>query len=312
MRLLVTGGAGFIGSHVADAGLSEGWRVDVLDDLSSGRRENVPSGATLHEVDVRDAAAVNRVFAEVRPDLVSHQAAQASVSVSVRDPVFDAQVNVLGGLNVLEACVAHGTRRLVFASTGGAIYGEVPEPQRAGVGWKEQPISPYAASKLAFEGYLPIYRERGLETVTLRYANVYGARQNPHGEAGVVAIFAERLLRGDGVKVFAMHEPGDGGCIRDYVAVEDVVRANLWGLREAPVGHVLDVGTGVATTTAQVLEHIVDELGVAAEVEQAPRRPGDLDRSVLDPTAVTKALGALVPLSEGLARTARWFADRAG
>lgn len=306
-RLLVTGGAGFIGSHVVDAALAAGWEVHALDDLSTGVRENVADGVPVHVADVRDAEAVSRVMSRVRPDFVSHQAAQTSVSVSVRDPLRDAQINVLGSLNVLVAASRVGVRRVVFASTGGAIYGEVPEGERASVGWPEAPASPYGASKLAVERYLPVFRASGLETVTQRYANVYGPRQRAEGEAGVVAIFASRLLRGDPVTVFARREPGDGGGIRDYVSVWDVVRANLWALEHAADGLTLDVGTGVGTSTAALLERIATQLGVDPVVEQAPRRAGDLERSVLEVSDVQRQIGAPMDLDAGLAKTLAWF-----
>ena len=178
-RVLVTGGAGFIGSHVAEACVHAGFEVHVLDDLSTGARSNVPVGATLHELDLRESAAVHALVSELRPEVVNHHAAQTSVPKSVRDPVLDAEINVLGSLNLLSAATACGVRRFVFASTGGAIYGEVPEGSRAGFGWPEAPISPYGAAKLAVEHYLASFRRRGLETVTLRYANVHGPRRPP-------------------------------------------------------------------------------------------------------------------------------------
>ncbi|MBZ0119131.1 MAG: SDR family NAD(P)-dependent oxidoreductase, partial [Sandaracinaceae bacterium] len=226
MRALVTGGAGFIGSHVADALLAAGHEVIVFDDLSTGREGNVPQGARFVRGDLRDEAAVEALFAE-RIDVIAHQAAQTSVSVSVREPLRDAQVNVLGSLVLLEAARKHEVGRIVYASTGGAIYGEVPEGERAREDWPARPLSPYACSKLAFEHYLEAYRrEHGLASTILRYANVYGPRQDPHGEAGVVAIFGRRLIDGQALSIHAMRDAGDDGCVRDYVYVGDVVRAN--------------------------------------------------------------------------------------
>ncbi|HVZ35762.1 MAG TPA: NAD-dependent epimerase/dehydratase family protein, partial [Polyangiaceae bacterium] len=194
MRILVTGGAGFIGSHIADAALARGHEVLVIDDLSTGKRANVPSGARFVELDIRDGKRLHELIGEFRPQVISHQAAQTSVSVSTREPVRDADINVTGSLQLGDAAVEHGVERLIFASTGGAIYGEVPEGARAKEGDRTTPLSPYACSKLAFETYLTGYfaKERGLKSTVLRYANVYGPRQDPHGEAGVVAIFAQR------------------------------------------------------------------------------------------------------------------------
>jgi len=309
MRILVTGGAGFIGSHIVDAALAAGHEVAVLDDLSTGKRTNVAAAAALHVVDVRDAAAVDRVFADFRPDAVSHQAAQASVAISVREPLRDAAVNVLGALHVLEAARAHGTARVVFASTGGALYGEVPEGTQATTATRPAPVSPYAAAKLAVEGYLAVYRAHyGLHCTSLRYANVYGPRQDPHGEAGVVAIFARRILAGDGVLINARRRRGDDGCVRDYVYVGDVVRANLAALEGRLGPTVLNVGTGVDTST----RHLADRIARAAArpLHAAPNewRPGDLERSVLDPTEAQALLGPLTPLDEGIPATVAWFA----
>src|SRR5690606_27160174 len=228
MRALVTGGAGFIGSHLVDALVARGARVAVLDNLATGRGDNVPDGVELMPVDLRDAARVYEAVAAFRPTHIFHQAAQASVKVSVDDPAADAAINIVGGLHLLDAARRAGVERVVFASTGGAIYGEVPEGERAREDWPLRPKSPYGASKAAFEQYLEVYRQNfGLPYTVLRYANVYGPRQDPFGEAGVVAIFTGRLLKGQPVQLFARREPGDDGCVRDYVWVGDVVQANL-------------------------------------------------------------------------------------
>lgn len=312
MRVLVTGGAGFIGSHVAEAALAAGHEVFVLDDLSTGRRENVPTGAAFFQVDVRDGEAVARTIAETRPEVVSHQAAQASVVVSTRDPAHDAEVNVCGSLHVLQACVAGDVARLVFASTGGAIYGEVPEGTRASEDTPPRPLSPYACAKLSVEHYLDCYAHaHGLASTILRYANVYGPRQDPHGEGGVIAIFAERLVAGDPIQVNARRQPGDAGCVRDYVHVDDVVRANLDAMAGRIEAHVLNVCTGVATETRALAGWMHDHLGSASELRDGPHRPGDVERSVLDPTRLHAALGEGVGLSDGLARTLDWFRGRA-
>ncbi|HKJ24287.1 MAG TPA: NAD-dependent epimerase/dehydratase family protein, partial [Myxococcota bacterium] len=282
----------------------------VLDDLSVGRRENVPDDARLFEVDVRDGEAVRQVFAEVRPELVSHQAAQASVAVSVRRPAFDAEVNVVGSLHVVQACVEQEVARLVFASTGGAIYGEVAEGQLASESHPTHPLSPYACAKLSVEHYLAAFAaEHGLATTTLRYANVYGPRQDPHGEAGVVAIFARRLIRGEPIQVNARRTPGDDGCVRDYVHVRDVVAANLAAFEGRIDVPVLNVCTGVATDTRSLAERLRHHLGSASELRDGGHRAGDLERSVLDPGLLTHFVPRRVPLEEGLASTADWFRE---
>ncbi len=310
MRTLVTGGAGFIGSHIVEALLSEGHEVAVLDNLSSGKRENLPGGVELFVRDVRDRKAVFDVFESFRPTHVSHQAAQISVSQSVKDPYFDAETNVLGGLNVLDAAVKSSVEHFVFASTGGTIYGEVPEGQRATEEWPARPASPYAAAKASFEYYLSVYRQQfGLSFTALRYGNVYGPRQDPHGEAGVVAIFSQRLLKGEPVRVYARERRGDEGGVRDYIHVADVVAANMLALKQAVSG-IFNVGTGVGHSTMEVLDAVSAALGVAPVVEYSGIRPGDLQRSVLDPGKLEK-LGwqANVGFADGIAETALWFKD---
>ncbi|SMB80477.1 NAD-dependent epimerase/dehydratase family protein [Deinococcus hopiensis] len=307
--MLVTGGAGFIGSHVVERALAGGWEVAALDNLSSGKRENLPLGVSLYEIDVRNPGAVSAAFQEFQPVVVSHQAAQASVSVSVREPVLDAEINIIGGINVLRASLEVGTQRIVFASTGGAIYGEVP------VGAADEtaaarPYSPYATSKLSFEYYLETFRQQfGLDYVSLRYANVYGPRQNPHGEAGVVAIFADRLLAGQPININAMKEVGDDGCVRDYVYAGDVAEANL-AAAEGRTPRLLNIGTGKATTTRELAEQLASALGVQAELQAAPPRVGDLQRSVLDVQQAEGVLGQPLTLKEGLRRTAEWARSR--
>jgi len=305
MRAIVTGGAGFIGSHVAAALLAADWEVEVVDDLSSGRTGMVPEGAVLRRVDIRDAEAVQRVFAAFRPEVVSHHAAQASVAVSAREPIFDAQVNVLGTLNLLSASVAAGVHRFVFASTGGAIYGEVPAGERATIGTRPAPASPYACSKLAAEAYLESYRVlHGLPYTILRYANVYGPAQNPHGEAGVVAIFARRLLRGEPIQINARQRAGDDGCVRDYVYVDDVVEWNLRAIRGAVAAPISNVATGVGTTTRALAEAMKAAAQSRSEIGFAERRAGDLERSVLEPEHGGRPP---VALEVGLRRTLDWF-----
>lgn len=312
MRVLVTGGAGFIGSHIVDALLADGHEVAVLDNLSTGRRENLRPEVRFFEVDLRDADATRRAVADFNPSAVSHQAAQASVAVSVRDPRLDAQVNVLGGLNLLEACTEAGRKveRVVFASTGGAIYGEVPEGQRAGEDTVPAPVSPYAIHKLAFEQLLAVYStHRGLPASVLRYANVYGPRQDPHGEAGVVAVFFGAALAGRSVRVNARSRAGDDGCVRDYVFVSDVARANLLALKGGIAERVMNIGTGSVTTTLALAKAILGVTKREVPIEFGPPRAGDLERSVLDPSRAERYLGTLVGIERGLAETGAFYAS---
>ena len=312
MRLLITGGAGFIGSHIAEKALAKGWDVAVMDDLSSGRRDNVPADATFFEVDIRDKAAVDAAFAEFKPTAVSHQAAQASVAVSVREPQLDAAINITGSLNILTACVARQVSRIVFASTGGAIYGEVPEGTRAGVDFTPVPISPYACSKFSVEKYLECFRvEHGLNYTVLRYANVYGPRQDPHGEAGVVAIFCNRIIAGEPILVNAKREVGDAGCIRDYVYIDDVANANVAALEGLISDPILNVGTGQETTTQQLAEILQQKIGKTVKVSPNEKRAGDIERSLLNADRLVELLGPVVDVDTGLAETAVWFQQKA-
>lgn len=307
MRILITGGAGFIGSHIADAFIARGDEVLIIDDLSTGKAENLPEGARFEEIDIRNGEAVQRVFRSFRPQIVSHQAAQTSVSASVREPHRDAEINVMGGLQVLLASVEAGAHRLIFASTGGAIYGEIPEGERAAPGAPLVPISPYACSKLAFENYMMAYHltER-LPITILRYANIYGPRQDPYGEAGVVAIFSDRLLDGLPVQINAMRERGDAGCVRDYVYVGDVVEANLRAADGFIEDTIVNVATGVPTTTEALARSIASSIGRTPELIPGPRREGDLQRSVLEPDL--RAFGREpVSLNEGIRQTTEWF-----
>jgi UDP-glucose 4-epimerase len=293
---------------VAEAAISAGHELAVLDDFSTGKPENVPGGCRVFRIDVRDSQAVNDALAEFRPDAVSHQAAQASVSVSMREPKLDVMINVVGSLNLFDACVKSGVRRIVFASTGGAIYGEVPDGRKADESWPPRPLSPYAISKLTVEQLLDVYRsQHGLQSVVLRYANVYGPRQDPHGEAGVVAIFMQRLRGGLPLQINARTSHGDAGCIRDYVYVADVVRANLAALADQLGHRVMNVGTGVGISTRELAERIAAVSGHPAALTSAPPRAGDLERSVLDDTLCRSALSECQPLEAGLTATWRWF-----
>jgi UDP-glucose 4-epimerase len=297
MRAIVTGGAGFIGSHVARALLARGDEVHVLDDFSTGRRDNVPAGAELHVGDIRDPGAA---FGAARPEVVFHLAAQASVSVSVAKPVLDAEVNVLGTITVLEAAREHEAQ-VVFASTGGAIYGECQSP--ATEEWERLPLSPYGTSKLAGEEYLGAWnRLHGTRHVALRYANVYGPRQNPHGEAGVVAIVMSTVAGGRRPTIF-----GDGSQERDYIFVGDVARATLAATRLD--GGILNIATGRATSVLELVEATRGATGREIDPEHGPERLGDLQRSVLDPSLAERELGwrAETSLEVGLRETWQFF-----
>jgi UDP-glucose 4-epimerase len=304
VRVLVTGGAGFIGSHVVEQLLAAGHDVAALDNLSSGKRENLPDGVRLLVTDLRDREATAKALADFRPEAVSHQAAQASVSVSIREPALDAEVNVLGGIHLFDACVAAGVTRVVFASTGGAIYGEVSPGTKATERTVPTPESPYAIHKLAVEQLLGVYRRhRGLDARILRYANVYGPHQDPHGEAGVVAIFLTSALEGRPLRVNGRRESGDGGCVRDYVYVSDVARMNVLALTGAVTEPVVNVGTGVPTTTADLARAVCRITGCDVPLEPAPPRAGDLGVSLLDPALPERYLEKLVALDEGLEKT---------
>ncbi len=289
----MTGGAGFIGSHVVDALVQRGDEVRVVDNLSTGRRENVPPGVELIEQDIREP--LEAIFNEFRPQACFHLAAQADVRVSVERPDYDADINIIGTLRTLEAARSHGTQ-IVFSSTGGAIYGECERPARETD--ERQPLSPYGTSKLAGEEYIAMYnRLHGTAHVSLRYGNVYGPRQDPHGEGGVVAIFLGRLKDGKKARIF-----GDGGQTRDYVFVGEVATATL-----AAVGHtgVYNVGTGVETSVVELYVLCKQAAGVDTEPEFAPERLGELRRSVLDSELARRDLGwqPAQPLDEGVRAT---------
>ena len=305
--VLVTGGAGFIGSHLVDALVQQGAQVMVVDNLLSGRRENVNPMADFRELDIRHRERVLTLFQEVNPRYVFHLAAQSSVKVSVEQPHLDAEINILGGVNILDGARRSASERVIFASTGGALYGEVPEGQLADESWPARPMSPYAASKAAFEHILSVYgKNYGIEASVLRFANVYGPRQDPHGEAGVVAIFAARILNEQPVTLYARRSPGDGGCIRDYVYVEDVVRATLMGPGLIPGAY--NVATSVPTKTQQILDVLADRIGATPIVKNEGVRAGDLERSVLS-CARLAAVGWIpaTPLAKGITQTCRWF-----
>jgi UDP-glucose 4-epimerase len=303
MRAIVTGGAGFIGSHVVEALLARGDETHVVDNLASGSPANVPTGAELHEIDIREGT-LGALFAELRPGVVFHLAAQADVGTSVERPEFDADVNVVGTVRVLEAARAAGAR-VVFASTGGAIYGECVRPAREED--ERRPVSPYATSKLAGEEYLATWnRLHGTRHVACRLANVYGPRQLPSLEGGVVAIFLDRLRDGRGTTIF-----GDGAQTRDFVYVGDVADAFLTAAGAGGTG-IYNVGTGTETSIVELHRLCAETAGREQEPEFAAARPGDVRRSVLDPGLTEHELGwrSATPLADGLARTWAWARER--
>jgi UDP-glucose 4-epimerase len=303
MRVLVTGGAGFVGSHVVDAFLAAGHRVAVVDNLSTGRRERLNPGAAFHELDLRSPQ-LPEIFDAERPEAVVHLAAQAAVPRSISDPLFDASVNVLGGVNLLECCRRFGVGRIVYSSSGGAGYGDtdvVPTPEEH----PTRPVSPYGVSKVALELYVGAWQHIfGIRGISLRYANVYGPRQDPEGEAGVVAIFCHRLLTGQQAII-----NGDGEQTRDYVYVQDVAAANLRALACADVTGCVNIGTGVETTVNALYRELAAAAGLTVVARHGPAKPGEQRRSCLDPALARRELGwePSVALADGLARTLRSF-----
>lgn len=299
MKVLITGGAGFIGSHIADHLLGRGHEVAIVDNCSTGRREYVPTAARFYELDLRDSGLADVLKAE-RPDAICHHAAQMSVVHSLRDPYFDADNNILGGLNLLRAAVAVGVRQMVFASSGGTVYGE-PVRLPAHEDDPTLPLSPYGVSKLTFEHYLRITPD--LQTTCLRYANVYGPRQSSHGEAGVIAIFAEKMLRGEAPVIF-----GDGEQSRDFVYVSDVAAANVAALENGITG-TYNIGTGQASTINQVTALLTQSTGFGGEIHHAAAKEGEVRHNVLDCTRARTALGwqASMGLAEGIAETVAWI-----
>jgi UDP-glucose 4-epimerase len=302
VNILVTGGAGFIGSHVVDAYVGDGHNVVVIDDLSSGVKENVNPKAEFHQIDIRSTD-VERVFKNNKIDIVNHHAAQMDVRRSVSDPKFDASVNVLGGLNVFETARQYGVKKIIFSSTGGAIYGEqdyFPADEEHPV----RPLSPYGITKLVTEKYLFYYKEvHGIEHVILRYANIYGPRQNPHGEAGVVAIFAKKMLQGESPVI-----NGDGKQTRDYTFVGDVVKASVLALNN-PGSNIFNIGTGIETDVNELFRILRGWLAPNCVENHGPAKQGEQRRSVISYKKIERELGwkPLVELSEGLRLTAEYF-----
>jgi UDP-glucose 4-epimerase len=314
VRTLVTGGAGFIGSNLVDRLLADGHDVDVVDDLSSGSLANLAEARaqratrmTFQRLDVRSGA-VTDLIVHRKPEVVFHLAAQASVTVSVARPGFDAEVNIIGSINVIEGALNAGTRKVVFAGSGGTLYG-VPESTPTREGHPQHPVSPYGVAKKAVGDYLHYYREvHGLEYTTLALANVYGPRQDPHGESGVVAIFSSKLLAGDRPTIF-----GDGEQTRDYVYVDDVCDAFVRAAEKAG-GLVVNIGTGIETSVQHLFDTMARDVGFGDPARYAPPRAGELRRSALDPGRAAIHLGwePWTTLDQGLHRTLEFFRGRAG
>ncbi|MFL5600426.1 MAG: GDP-mannose 4,6-dehydratase [Gemmatimonadaceae bacterium] len=312
-KVLVTGGAGFIGSHVADLFLDKGFEVVIVDDLASGKRENVPSQARFHQVGVNSSEFAGLVKNE-KFDVVAHLAAQIDVRKSVADPVNDATINILGTLNLMESLRASGARtRVVFTSTGGVLYGDFNTPPNAET-YPKDPESPYAIAKLSIEYYLAYYgRVHGMDSVAVRFGNVYGPRQDPHGEAGVVAIFCGRILDNRPLTVF-----GDGRQTRDYVYVGDVARS-VWLAATSPLpqkgrldARAFNIGTGVGTSVLEIASLLQEAAGTKTPIEFAPHRPGEQQESFVNVAKAKSELGWVpeVSLRDGLAQTYNWFAAR--
>ena len=301
MKILVTGGAGFIGSNIADALIRDGHEVAILDNLETGFRKNVNPKARFYEHDIRDAAAVDRIVDEFRPEMVNHHAAQMDVRRSTRDPVYDAQCNILGSLNLILAAQRTGVKRFLYVSTGGAVYGEVPAkdlPIRED--YPVNPICQYGISKHTVEHYLFLYRRLyGLSYIVLRYPNVFGPRQTPHGEAGVVSIFTGLLLNGKQCTIF-----GDGSKTRDYMFIEDVVRANLLGLASDYNG-IINIGSSIGTSDQQVYDAVAAGVGSSAKPIYTSVRPGEVMHICLNGGRAKEVLGwqPTVPFRDGVRKT---------
>ncbi|MBD3287132.1 NAD-dependent epimerase/dehydratase family protein [candidate division WOR-3 bacterium] len=303
-KILVTGGAGFIGSHIAETFIKAGHTVGILDNLSTGKKPNIPADAEFFETDITDKDALDRVFGEFKPEVVDHHAAQISVNRSVREPYFDAEQNILGTINLLETSSRQGVRRFMFASTGGALYGDapvIPSPEDTPV----VPLAPYGIAKASVEHYIRFFSsEHSMEAVVFRYANVYGPRQDPNGEAGVVAIFTHRALSGEGFVVY-----GNGEQTRDFIFVRDIAEANLLGVDGKP--GIYNIGTSIETSIKSLIREF-ERLRPGLQITQSEARPGEVLRSALDAGKAARDLGwkPKMSLSEGITETYNWFKDR--
>ncbi|MFA6430890.1 MAG: NAD-dependent epimerase/dehydratase family protein [Candidatus Margulisiibacteriota bacterium] len=303
MRILVTGGAGFIGSNVVDAYIAAGHTVGIVDDLSTGKSENLNPKADFFKMDIRDPE-IAKVLENFKPEIVNHIAAQIDVRKSVTDPVHNAAINELGTLNLLEAAVRHNVQKVIFSSTGGALYGEIEKRSGAGENHPMEPISPYAITKRSVEMYLYAYKKNhGLNYTVLRYGNVYGPRQDPLGEAGVIAIFCGKMLNGETPTIY-----GDGGQLRDYVYVADVAQANLLALDKG-AGEIFNVGTGKGVSVNQLFDVLKELLKFEGKAVYAPPRAGELVRSVLSSSKIRKEFGwkPKVNIKKGLKLTLKWY-----
>lgn len=305
MKILVTGGAGFIGSHIVDALIEKNHEVHIVDNLITGFRHNIHPKATFHEIDIYSPE-VKNIIEKEKFEVIFHKAAQMDVRKSVADPVYDANINIIGSLNLLESGIKSGLKKFIFASSGGTVYGEQVEFP-ANESHSKAPISPYGITKLALENYLHYYAvQYGLKSVTLRYANVYGPRQNPHGEAGVVAIFAKKIYHQEQAFV-----NGDGQQTRDYVFVEDVVNANMLALESEESG-AFNVGTAVETNVVQLFDYINAYFKNPIERQFAPAKPGEQQRSVLDCSLIKEKLSwePKFDIELGLNKTCKWFEEK--
>jgi UDP-glucose 4-epimerase len=307
MNVLVSGGAGFIGSNIVDGLLKSGYTVFVVDNLSTGKKENLNPAAKFFNIDIRDKEALDKVLKQTSPEIVFHLAAQIDVRKSVADPAFDASINVLGAINMFELSVKHNVRRIIFSSTGGALYGE-PEKLPANEETPVAPLAPYGVSKYCGEQYLNYFKRLfGIERVILRYANVYGPRQDPLGEAGVIAIFTGKILNNEQPIIF-----GDGTQTRDYVYVEDVVNANLLSIKGKE--GIYNIGTGIETSVNDLVKMFERVTHKKIVPEYAPPRKGEVQRISLDPTRAKKELGfePRYNLFEGLTKTVNWYVKSKG
>lgn len=303
MKIAVTGGAGFIGSHIVDAYIAEGHDVVVLDNFSTGKKDNINKQASVEKVDITDAAKIKKIFEKEKFDIVNHHAAQANVRVSVDDPVHDASINILGSINVYEAARYTGVKKIIFASSGGAVYGEqryFPADEKH----PKRPYSPYGVSKHANEKYLVYYKMvYGVEDVILRYTNVYGPRQNPLGEAGVVAIFTEKLLKNEQPII-----NGDGTQTRDYVYVDDIVKANVLALSDKAHG-IYNCSTGVEYSVNTIFQLLKLRTMSNCKVVHGPAKVGEQKRSVCSHRKIEKSLGwkPEYDVEKGIGKTVEWF-----
>jgi len=307
MKILVTGGAGFIGSHIVDKLIEDNNEVIIVDNLSTGKKENLNIRAKFYETDIKDYSSLEKIFNQEKPEYICHQAAHASVSESVKDPINDAENNILGSINIIRCAVKYNVKKIVFASTGGAIYGDadiLPTPES----YDPKPVSPYGVTKLAVEKYLTCYNVLNkLNYTILRYANVYGPKQDPFGEAGVVAIFCQKIINDDQPII-----NGDGKCTRDYVYVSDIADANLLALKSDKSQNIFNVGTGKETDVNAIFNNLAKISGKNIPEKHGPARVGDQKTSAIDNNKIKQELGwqPKMKLEDGLKETYQWFKSR--